>query len=489
MKVARYNKIDYSIVNISELEGELRIDAEYYDPFYLKNEEKIKRKRWDFLEKITYFYVNGDEIRTYYSTGIPYLRVSDIKPFFLDLNNVVYVHKDSKIKESIKLEEGDILISRSGTLGISAMVDERLKGSIISSHLIRIKPIQKKINSYYLVAFLNSKHGVISILQKNNGAVVPEINHTGLNFLKIPIPSEEFQKFIENLVLKAYEERQKAERLYKQAEEILLEELELKDWKSKTKKIKVDGREFEEEENISIRTLSDVVEADRMDAEYWEPKYDEFLIKLKRKVRLRPLKDFLVSDILKGIEVGSKNYQDEGIPFIRVSNINKFGIIERDPKYISEELYLKLKDRYEPQKGEILLTKDATPGIAYVVKENLKGIIASGIVRLNVVEVEKEYLVLVINSIIGRIQIIREGGGSIISHWKPKQIKNLLIPEIDSQIQQKISQLIQQSFKARENSKKLLRTAKRAVEIFIEEDENRAISYISKNIDESNNYS
>jgi len=48
----KYHKIEYSIVNVSELEGELRIDAEYYDPFYLKNEEKIKRKKWETIGNI-----------------------------------------------------------------------------------------------------------------------------------------------------------------------------------------------------------------------------------------------------------------------------------------------------------------------------------------------------------------------------------------------------------------------------------------------------
>jgi len=132
----------------------------------------------------------------------------------------------------------------------------------------------------------------------------------------------------------------------------------------------------------------------------------------------------------KGIEVGSENYQEEGKPFIRVSNLSIHGLIERDQKYISEDLYSQLKENYEPKLGDFLLTKDATPGIAYVVKKPIKGIIASGIVRLSIneKEIDKEYLALCINSIIGRLQIERDGVGSVITHWKPSQIKNLLIP-------------------------------------------------------------
>jgi len=145
-------------------------------------------------------------------------------------------------------------------------------------------------------------------------------------------------------------------------------------------------------------------------------------------------------------------------------------LIERDQKYISEELYNQLKEHYEPRLGDFLLTKDATPGIAYVVKEPIEGIIASGIVRLNIneKEIDKEYLALCINSIIGRLQIERDGGGSVITHWKPSQIKNLLIPLLPKPVQQKISSLVQQSHQARQKAKQLLEEAKQKVEKEIE---------------------
>jgi len=324
---------------------------------------------------------------------------------------------------------------------------------------------------------MKTKYFLNQLYRFNTGNAQPYLNTFQVISFKIPIPSNNFQKFIEKLVLRAYEERKKAEKFYKEAENILLEELDLKKWKSKTKKIKIGEIEFEEEENISVRMLSEVLKVDRMDAEYWEPKYDEFLIELEKKTTLKPLKEFLNSKLLKGVEVGSSSYKEEGIPFIRVSNITKFGIIEKDQKYISKDFYLNLKDKFKPKKGEILLTKDATPGVAYVLKEDIEGIVASGIVRLKVENIEKEYLALVINSIIGQMQILREGGGSIISHWKPSQIENLLIPLIEDKIQQKISKLIQQSFKVRENAKELLEIAKRSIEIYIEQDENEGINY------------
>ena len=171
----------------------------------------------------------------------------------------------------------------------------------------------------------------------------------------------------------------------------------------------------------------------------------------------------------KGFEPGSEAYQEEGKLFIRVSSISKLGIDDKDQKYLSEDLYQKLKTDYEPRVGEILLTKDATPGIAYVVKEPIEGVISGGIIRLKIKEnVDSEYLALCANSIVGRMQVERDAEGSVIAHWKPEQIRYILIPVLPKSTQQKIAELVRKSHEAREKSKELLEEAKRKVEEMIE---------------------
>jgi len=172
----------------------------------------------------------------------------------------------------------------------------------------------------------------------------------------------------------------------------------------------------------------------------------------------------------KGVEPGAEAYQDEGKLFIRVSSLSKYGIEDKDQKYLGEELYQKLKNNHEPKVGEILLTKDATPGITYVVKEQIEGIISSGILRLKIKdkEIESEYLALCLNSILGQMQAERDGGGSIITHWKPEQIKNVLIPVLSKSTQQKIADLVKESHEARSKAKELLEEAKQKVESLID---------------------
>jgi len=187
---------------------------------------------------------------------------------------------------------------------------------------------------------------------------------------------------------------------------------------------------------------------------------------LKEKFEIRRLGD--LASVTKGIEPGSEKYQEEGKPFIRVSNLSKFGINDNNQKYLAADFYQELKINYQPKMGEILLSKDATPGIAYVVKEPIEGIIAGGILRLKVKEeLEPEYLSLIINSSIGQYQMKRDTGGSVIVHWRPEQIKDLCIPIIEKSNQQEITSLVKRSHSTRKKAKELLEEAKRKVEKMI----------------------
>ena len=83
-------------------------------------------------------------------------------------------------------------------------------------------------------------------------------------------------------------------------------------------------------------------------------------------------------------------------------------------------------------------------------------------------EIESEYLALCLNSILGQMQTERDGGGSIITHWRPEQIKSILIPVLPKPTQQKIADLVQKSHEAQSKTKQLLAQAKQNVRSLIE---------------------
>ena len=92
---------------------------------------------------------------------------------------------------------------------------------------------------------------------------------------------------------------------------------------------------FNPKEDLSyIVNLSDVKSAHRTDAEYFQPKYEKIIEKIKKQ-NVKSLGN-LVS-LRKGFEPGSDEYQNEGKLFIRVSNISSHGLIDKNQKYLSEE--------------------------------------------------------------------------------------------------------------------------------------------------------
>ena len=185
-----------------------------------------------------------------------------------------------------------------------------------------------------------------------------------------------------------------------------------------------------------------------------------------------------LTSLKKCVEVGSKEYIESGIPFVRVSNLSPFEITQE--KYISEELYAEIAE-HQPKQGEILLSKDATPGIAYYLREQPEKMIpSSGILRLNskTDKIGNEYLTLVLNSILIQEQVDRDVGGSVILHWRPDQVAETVIPILHKEKQAEIEQKLLESFNLSRLAKDLLGHAKRAVEIAIEQDEQAAIDWL-----------
>ena len=84
-------------------------------------------------------------------------------------------------------------------------------------------------------------------------------------------------------------------------------------------------------------------------------------------------------------------------------------------------------------------------------------------------DVLPDYLTLVLNSFVVKLQAERDAGGSIIQHWKPSEIEDVIIPILPPSEQVTISKMLQQSFTLRKESKRLLQEAIQIVETAIEE--------------------
>ena len=94
------------------------------------------------------------------------------------------------------------------------------------------------------------------------------LNCTEIENIILPLPSPTFQSSIASLVEEAHKQRELSKSLYAEAEHILLSELGLVDWEPS-------------EENITEKMSTEVELFGRCDAEFFQPKYDEILVRIR----------------------------------------------------------------------------------------------------------------------------------------------------------------------------------------------------------------
>jgi len=490
-KGKRY-EVEYSVVNVSELEGALRLDAEYYEPYYLRNEEKIKLKRWTYLNDDEFFIRRGTQpLYKEEETGFYALNSVCILDGDIDFSNSKFVSKEfymKNIDSAFKFK--DVLVNSTGvgTLGRVAIVLYKDREGLVDNHVTRIR-LNRLVSLLpeYIFSFLRSLYGQSQIERLYHGSSGQiEIYANDFKQIKIPILSDAFQKQIQNLVLQSYDEKEKSVSLYKKAEDTLLEELGLKDWKPETKRIVVGGKEYEEEENISIRNLSEVLKADRMDAEYWEPKYEDILKTVLLKYDLLPLKS--IFDFRRGVFISTDYYTEEKTnrPYVRIKELTgRIGINEDEVIYISDAYQEDVADRLRENDLVIAIIGDTIGKTNRVYEELAGGFCSNNTGRLRIRADAKgkiipEYAEILFQSIIVQNQIEKKKAQTGQPKISDGEMKSIFIPLLPLEIQQKIASLVQQSHEARKKSKELLEIAKRAVEIAIEKNEEEALSYISK---------
>lgn len=392
------------------------------------------------------------------------LQTRNIHEFIVDDSDVLHINPQfHHILQKSQIHRGDILIARSGSFGNAAIW---LQDKVVnSSDIIIVEADASKITPCYLTAVLNSRFGRLQLERFASGAVQGHVNLTILETLKIPIFSIQFQQRVSSFVKKAHECFVKSKELLNYAEQQLLFELGIGDWSPP-------------EQSVSIKRYSDVLAAGRLDAEYFQAKYDELFLKLA-KCHTRDLggKNGLVH-IVRSIEPGSDVYSDKGIPFVRIADLSEMGIASPNTHLPPEvcEQFPRLK------KNTILLSKDGSVGIAYKVENGLDAVTSSGILHLTVTDrnVLPDYLTLVLNSKIVRLQAERDAGGSIIQHWKQAEIEKVKIPILPHDIQEQLAAKVQSSFSLRNESKRLLEQAKELVERAIEIGETEAIKQMKE---------
>lgn len=464
-----------------------RLDAEYYQPKYDDILHHIQAYKYGSKNLAEICDIKEENFTPKDDTTYKYVELANIGKYGNIIGCSQQKGEDLPSRARRIVSKNDVVISSlEGSLDSCALVEEDYDGALCSTGFYVLK--SSVLNSETLLVLFKSPL-VKELMRKGcSGTILTAIGRQELERIPIPLIRQEIQDEIAQHVQSSISLRKESQQLLEYAKltvegaiqngggkiasdysvlqeksamelhiaiYVLLHEVGII---SNDAKVKVS--------NVvcSCKKLSDsFLASGRLDAEYYQPKYDLLFEKLKG-FPTATIKE--IATIQKSIEPGSDAYQEEGIPFIRVANLSKFGLSNSDVKLDTTQF----ADTIRPQKDTILLSKDGSVGIAYKMEETQDVITSSAILHLQLTtpNVLPDYLTLVLNSIVVKLQAERDAGGSIIQHWKPSEIEHVIIPILPMNEQQMITNKIKQSFKMREDAQDLLLQAKCIIETAIE---------------------
>ena len=136
------------------------------------------------------------------ASGVPMLGIENIgRGQFVDGNKIFVTAEKAEELKVFSLKAGDIIISRSGTVGEICAVPERAEGSLLSTNLMRISLDNAIIRSDYFIALFQSKRIVLDqIKELCKGSTRDFINQTILKQIIFPVPSVEKQAEIVSII-------------------------------------------------------------------------------------------------------------------------------------------------------------------------------------------------------------------------------------------------------------------------------------------------
>ena len=452
----------FNIIKLSELEGAKRIDAELYQPRHLNTRRALAKIPHTRIGEIAQrckkgiFDIKAEE---YVSTGVPFIRIFNLKNGLIEDSDLAFIpltiHKKEKKTE---FHRNDIVLSKTAYPAAAIVFFEYCN---ISQDIVGISlkdSWKTKLDPAYVVAFLNSKYGLSEMQQWFQGNIQMHLALPDVRRVIIPILSENIQKKISDVYINAQEQYKKSKSLYSQAENLLLEELGLKDFKPRYEK-------------TYTANLSDAFSAHRIDAEYFQPAYEE----VSKKIKEYP-NGF--SRLLKHVENVNPNfdptkYPEQTFSYVELADIDSsIGIIHRVNELKGEEA--PSRARRMLKEGDVIVSsvEGSLEKVALVDKEHNGCLASTGFFQFRPLDILSEVLLVLSKTIVLQSQLKKKCSGTILTAVPKESLKDIIIPIIlPLSTQQKIASLVQQSHDARKKAKALLEETKRRVE---EEIENQA---------------
>ncbi len=157
----------------------------------------------------------------YLEKGVVFLSAKNIKNFKLNCDAPKHISQEEHqtLKNRCMVENGDILITKSGSLGMAAKVQFDFEFSIFES-LALIKYIREKVNGDFLLYFLNTESTQQQYIGMTKGVGVKHLHLTDLRKIKVINPPVELQEQFAKKVNMIENQRQQAQEALIKSEDL-----------------------------------------------------------------------------------------------------------------------------------------------------------------------------------------------------------------------------------------------------------------------------
>ncbi len=393
-------------------------------------------------------------------TDYPYIRVTDFKDFSVDVKEMKYISKEvfNSIKNYI-ISTKDIYLSNAGTIGLVGIIPQKLESKSLTENSAKITNIKKETKQKYLMYTLGNR-----ILQKQIDREllivgVPKLSLERIGTLKIPIPPKPIQEKIISLMDSAYslkkENEEKAKNLTNSIDSFVLEKLDIAIPKLK--------------KEMCFTVSLEELENTRIDSEFHQEKYKQIEKALENgKYGLEKLKS--VCNLFTGAIVNTRDYQQEGIPLIRIQNIDE-QIHFDNLKHVSFQEYQE-NINAQLKSGDLVFGMSGSIGKVGIVQDNIqKCLLNQRIAILRKIKTDNFYLKVILNNLISKSQFDKIGTGGIQINISSEDILNLKIPlpplDIQKEIADEVKSRLEKAKSLKARAKENLESAKQEVECIL----------------------
>lgn len=322
--------------------------------------------------------------------------------------------------DALRVKYGQILMTRSGTIGKCTLVTSSYNNAIFSDDLLRID-FKNPIDSGYTYAFLQSEIGRTLITTNNYGAVIQHVEPLHLDNIKIPNPDLSVKKEISELVYSSFEKRDEANRLIDQAEHILKKALNLPDMVS-----------FENVSSADIHSISVHKLQDRFEATYHRSEINSLIQHLKSQdATMSSVKDDDISQSLILPGRFKRVYVEEGQGIVFFGGKQIYELDPSNKKYLSRSLHsTRISEQLTLKENMVLVTCSGTIGKVQIAPKHWDGWTANQhILRIVPANIDiAGYLYLWLQSEYGEALIKRFSYGAVVDELDDTQLGEVLVP-------------------------------------------------------------